>query len=137
MFLRWTKYRDKRGRVACTRGSFQAGARAAEFATRAMARYVSASSRGRLVRGPSRQTWAHLDYVLARYRLSATERENIERAFAPKPANDPPPTALENLWTKLARKMHRLGRISCKVLIFRGIKFATQISAAFAEPHRP
>ena len=37
----------------------------------------------------------------------------------------------------LARKMHRLGRISCKVLIFRGIKFATQISAAFAEPHRP
>ena len=37
----------------------------------------------------------------------------------------------------LTRKMHRLGRISCKVLIFRGIKFATQISAAFAEPHRP
>jgi NitT/TauT family transport system permease protein len=37
----------------------------------------------------------------------------------------------------LARKMHRLGQISCKVLIFRGIKFATQISAAFAEPHRP
>ena len=37
----------------------------------------------------------------------------------------------------LARKMHRLGRISCKVLIFRGIKFVTQISAAFAEPHRP
>ena len=37
----------------------------------------------------------------------------------------------------LARKMHRSGRISCKVLIFRGIKFATQISAAFAEPHRP
>ena len=25
----------------------------------------------------------------------------------------------------LARKMHRLGRISCKVLIFRGIKFVT------------
>jgi hypothetical protein len=38
---------------------------------------------------------------------------------------------------ELTRKMHRSGRISCKVLIFRGIKFATQISAAFAEPHRP
>jgi hypothetical protein len=33
--------------------------------------------------------------------------------------------------------MHRLGRVSCKVLIFRGIKFATQISAAFAEPCQP
>jgi hypothetical protein len=37
----------------------------------------------------------------------------------------------------LARKMHRLGRISYKVLIFYGIKFATQISAVFAEPHWP
>jgi hypothetical protein len=37
----------------------------------------------------------------------------------------------------LARKMHRLGLISYKVLIFYGIKFATQISAVFAEPHWP
>jgi hypothetical protein len=35
---------------------------------------------------------------------------------------------------QLARKMHRLGRISHKVLIFYGIKFATQISAVFASP---
>jgi hypothetical protein len=38
---------------------------------------------------------------------------------------------------QLARKMHRLGRISHKVLIFYGINFATQISAVFAEPHWP
>jgi hypothetical protein len=38
---------------------------------------------------------------------------------------------------KLARKMHRLGRISYKVLIFYGIKFTTQIGAVFAEPHWP
>src|ERR1700737_4078592 len=31
--------------------------------------------------------------------------------------------------------MHRLGRISYKVLIFYGIKFTTQIGAVFAEPH--
>jgi hypothetical protein len=34
----------------------------------------------------------------------------------------------------LARKMHRLGRISYNVLIFHGIKFTTQIGAVFAEP---
>jgi hypothetical protein len=44
---------------------------------------------------------------------------------------------LRGVGEHLARKMHRSGRISCKVLIFRGIKFATQISAAFAEPPRP
>jgi hypothetical protein len=37
----------------------------------------------------------------------------------------------------LTWKMHRLGRISHKVLIFSGIKFATQISDVFAEPHWP
>ena len=37
----------------------------------------------------------------------------------------------------LARKMHRLGRISPKVLIFRAIKIAIQINTVFAEPHRP
>ena len=37
----------------------------------------------------------------------------------------------------LARKMRRLGRISHKVLIFSGIKLATQISDVFAEPHWP
>lgn len=37
----------------------------------------------------------------------------------------------------LARKMHRLGWISHKVLIFYGIMFAAQISAVFAEPHWP
>ena len=39
-------------------------------------------------------------------------------------------------WT-LTRKMHRLGRISYKVLIFYEIKFTTQIGAVFAEPHWP
>ena len=39
--------------------------------------------------------------------------------------------------SELARKMHRLGRISYKVLIFYGIKFTTQIGAVFAEPHWP
>ena len=37
----------------------------------------------------------------------------------------------------LARKMHRLGRISPKALIFRAIKIAIQINTVFAEPHRP
>ena len=38
---------------------------------------------------------------------------------------------------QLARKMHRLGRILHKVLIIHGIKFATQISVVFPEPHWP
>jgi hypothetical protein len=33
--------------------------------------------------------------------------------------------------------MHRLVRISYKVLKFYGIKFTTQIGAVFAEPHWP
>jgi len=37
----------------------------------------------------------------------------------------------------LARKMHRLGRILPKVLIFRAIKIAIQINTVFAGPHRP
>jgi hypothetical protein len=37
----------------------------------------------------------------------------------------------------LTGKMHRLGRISYKVLIFYGIKFTTQIGAVCAEPHWP
>src|SRR5271168_934979 len=36
----------------------------------------------------------------------------------------------------LTRKMHRLGRISPKVLIFRAIKVTIQINTVFAEPHR-
>jgi uncharacterized membrane protein YeaQ/YmgE (transglycosylase-associated protein family) len=44
---------------------------------------------------------------------------------------------LPRLGIHLARKMHRLGRISPKVLIFRAIKIAIQINTVFAEPHRP
>ena len=138
MFLRWTKYRDKRGRVrlyARLISSWREGGRVRHKSDGSLRVCIQAGVNWSA--DHTRQTWAHLDYVLARYRLSATERENIERAFAAQVGERPPPTALENLWTKLARKMHRLGRISCKVLIFRGIKFATQISAAFAEPHRP
>ena len=81
MFLRWTRYRDKSGRV------------------RLYARLVSSWRDGNGVRhkrvGPlhvtiqagvnwpeeeRRDLWQHLDHVLTRYRPSPTERQNIERA---------------------------------------------------------
>src|SRR5215468_9768986 len=59
------------------------------------------------------------------------KRNQIEEAIACIVAPDSAEPSGQESWRQLARKMHRLGRISCKVLIFRGIKFATQISAAF------
>src|SRR5262249_50074516 len=90
MFLRWTKYCDKSGKV------------------RLYARLISARREGRRVRHlrvgslyvrihegvewseeKRREIWDHLDYVLTRFDPSPAERENIERVFAAKVGERP------------------------------------------------
>jgi hypothetical protein len=96
MFLLWQSYRDKAGR------------------TRFYARLVESRREGRRVRHLSvgslrvslqqgtlsdrdrRYAWRHLDYVLERCRPSPTERANIERTFASKIGERPPPTPVQH-----------------------------------------
>jgi hypothetical protein len=92
MFLRWTKYTDKAGNTRLYASFFHS------VRTRKIVRHKNKGSLHILGVRQNRKyplqtrrvLWAHLDRTLKKFRrLSQTERNNIERAFAAKVGQRP------------------------------------------------